>query len=108
MGSIQNIVRVALLQIGVIVAGVLGAGICHKISSLTERPMPVLPSVLYSYGAFGFIIPIVWVILALIICSREDASDTTKALIFWLGVLMVVALASLVLIVDGRGLMLQL
>ncbi len=87
--------------------GVLGAGICHKISTLNEEPMQFYPSILYGYGCYGFIIPIIWAILALSIWCREDASDTIKALVFWIGVLVLVVLAFLVVIIDGRGIFLS-
>ena len=105
MGSIHNIVRVALTQIGVIVAGILGAGLSHKISLITGRPMPFLSQILYSYGIFGFIIPIVWGTTTLIVRHRNEISDITKELLFWLGVLLLIALAVFVVVVDVRGLM---
>jgi hypothetical protein len=106
MGSVQNIVRVALMQIGVIVAGILGAGICHKIHSITEQPMPHPASALYEHGVYGFFIPILWAGLTLSICSRDHVSDAAKALTFWSGVILLIALAIFVVLIDGRSILL--
>lgn len=94
------------MQIGVIVAGILGAGLSHKISLITGQPMPFLSQTLYRYGVFGFIIPIVWATTTLILRRRNEISDTAIELLFWLGVLLLIALAIFAVVIDFRGLML--
>lgn len=100
MASIRNTVVVAIMQVGVIVAGVLAAGVCHKIWSANNTPVPSLVAMLCSYGVAGFCIPLAWGIGAVVILLRKDASEDVKDLIFWLGVLVLVGLIAFVLYAD--------
>ena len=96
MFSIRNTVIVALMQIGVIVAGVLAAGIWHKIWLSGGIKMPAPAALLYHYGEFGFAIPVVWAAFSLILMRRPEVADQTKALAFWFGVLLLLMVAGFV------------
>jgi len=98
MYSFRNTVIVAVMQIGVIVAGVLAAGLWHKAWSGMAMPFPA--SILYSYGIAGFSIPWFWSFLTLILFRRPEVSDETKELMFWSGVLVLLSLVVFVLYAD--------
>jgi hypothetical protein len=55
---------------------------------------------LYSYGVLGFFVPIVWSVFTLNLLHRPEVSGGIKGLTFWLGVLLVIALAIFVLYAD--------
>ena len=93
MASIKNTVIVALMQVGVIVFGVLGAAITCKQFSSMGAIISVLPVMLMHYGAFGFVLPLVWSATTLLLCRRPDISDDLKRLAFWSGVLLLLSLA---------------
>jgi hypothetical protein len=99
MSSIKNIVIVAISQVGVIVFGVLGAGVFHKECSLTGMAMPSLVALLYGYGFMGLCVPLAWSVGAVVLQLRPDVSDD-RTLMFWLGVLTFVALAFFCLYAD--------
>src|SRR5580698_1955552 len=100
MYSFRNTVIVAVMQIGVIVAGVLAAGLWHKTWSGANLAMPFPAAMLYSYGIAGFSIPLAWSILTLILIPRPEISDEAKDLMFWSGVLVLVSLVVFVLYAD--------
>jgi hypothetical protein len=100
MGSIRNTVIVAILQVGVVVAGVLAAGICHRIWMSRDWPVPPLIALLYNHGVMGLIIPLAWITGAATLHTRFGASDDVRALMFWLGVLVLVALTIFALYAD--------
>ena len=94
MNSVRNIVVVALMQIGVIVGGVLAAGLWHQYATINELPMPVPAAILYHYGYLGFLIPIGWSLLTLAALRQSEISDEWKAACFWFGVLILAAIIS--------------
>jgi hypothetical protein len=100
MWSTLNIVRVALMQVGAVIASILVGGVYHKFSSTSEPlgNMPPYQSWWYHYGGFGFCLPIVWVAISLYVYSHDDISEHTKFFVFWSGVLAFVALAVMVVI----------
>ena len=92
MSSIRNTVVVALMQVGVIVAGVLAAGICHRVWTTREWPVPSLVALLYNHGVAGLLIPLAWVTGAAVLQTRSSVSEDVRVLMFWLGVLVLIAL----------------
>ena len=100
MASIRNTVIVAILQVGVIVAGVLAAGVCHRVWVSSNLPLPPLVALLYNYGVAGLIIPLAWVTGAATLHTRSGVSDDVRTLMFWLGILVVIALTVFALYAD--------
>jgi hypothetical protein len=92
MGSIRNTVVVAIMQVGVIVAGVLAAGLCHRIWISHDWPSPPLVVLLYNYGIVGLLIPLAWAAGAVALQIRAGVSEDVRVLMFWLGVLGLIAL----------------
>jgi hypothetical protein len=100
MGSIRNTVVVAIMQVGVIVAGVLAAGVCHRIWTSRDWPLPPLVALLYNYGIAGLLIPVAWSIGAVVLQTRAGVSEDLRVLMFWLGVLALILLLLFVLYAD--------
>lgn len=88
------------MQVGVIVAGVLAAGVCQKVWSNDNMTMPVPVTLLYSYGVIGLLIPLAWSAGALALYRRPRVSDDIKSLMFWFGVLVLIALVVFVIYAD--------
>ena len=91
---------VAIMQVGVIVAGVLAAGVCHRMSASSNTAMPFLALALYGYGIVGLLIPLAWVTGAVVLQLRANISDSVKVLMFWLGILLLISLAIFVFCAD--------
>lgn len=100
MSSIRNTVVVALLQVGVIVAAVLAAGICHRVWMSRGWPPPPLVALLCSYGVVGLLVPLAWVAGAAVFHIRPGVSEDLRVLMFWIGVLVLIALAAFALYAD--------
>ena len=94
MWSIQNITRIALMQVGVVIANILASGVYHKWKSISD-PMPAYPDWWYQHGIWGFGLPICWVVLSVYLYNQDEIDESFKLLIFWLGVFAVIALAVL-------------
>ncbi len=97
MFTIRNATLVAIMQVGVIVAGVLAAGLWHKAATADGILIPFPVAFLYSYGSVGFVIPLAWIVVALLLRSRPEVSDEMKRLVFWFGVLVLIALITFVI-----------
>jgi hypothetical protein len=106
MWSLQNIVRVALMQVGVVVASVLIAGICHKFAVSYDPPVNLgpYPNWWYHHSLMGFCLPIVWTACALFLYTQDNISDFIKLAVYWLGVIAAVVLACLSVLSLFRGL----
>jgi hypothetical protein len=93
MYATKNIVMIALMQVGVIVAGVLGAGTSWKwLTSFNPLPAPAGMVLLMNYGASALILPLVWAILVLRLRGRATISEDMKNLACFSGVLLLLAL----------------
>ena len=92
MSSIRNTVVVALMQVGVIVAAVLAAGLCHRVWTTREWAVPMPVALLYNHGVAGLLIPLAWVTGAAVLQTRSSVSEDARVLMFWLGVLVLIAL----------------
>lgn len=100
MFTIYNATLVAIMQLGVIVAGVLAAGIWHKFSTINNMAMPSLAGLLYSYGIAGLSIPLIWLLFALLLRRSPVVTDGVKGLAFALGLLILIALGVFVIYAD--------
>jgi hypothetical protein len=100
MFTVRNTVRVAIMQVGVLVAGILASGLCHRLAAVNGISLSWPPVLLYNYGILGLAIPLIWTALALILHRRSEISDELKALVFLSGILLLVAFAAFVLYAD--------
>jgi low temperature requirement protein LtrA len=89
--SYTNIAIVGLLQIGTIVAGVLGAGAAYKmwaITGLTQDRYVVFAS---EYGFLFLAVPMVWIVAAMVTQHRNEEDDP-EVLTFMSGVALLLLL----------------
>ena len=100
MFTVRNTVILAIMQVGVIVAGTLGAGICHKLSFLWHVPMPVPAAFCYAYGVLGFVIPLTWGTIALLVERNTKLTDDLKDTVFASGIIILIVLVVFVIIAD--------
>jgi hypothetical protein len=98
--SIRNIVVLALMQAGVIVVGVLAAGLCHRVYTSNGMEVPGPVAALYNFGVIGLLIPLAWVTGAVSLQLRATVSDNAKVLVFWTGILILVVLVVFVIWTD--------
>lgn len=92
MFTIRNAVLIALMQIGVIVAGVLAAGVCNKWwASMGGGGLPLPMLILMNYGVIALAIPVVWIVLVLQLRNRSEASEDVKDFAFLSGIILLVA-----------------
>jgi len=100
MFSIKNAVYVAITQVGVIVMGVLAAGLCYKAQTDMGVRFPTAYMLLLNHAVMFLAIPLVWITVVLWFRSLPDASDDLKNLAFWSGVLLIIALVIFVFYAD--------
>ena len=92
MFTVKNAVYVAIMQVWVIVMGVLAGGLWLKSFNEMHVAPSAYISLLENYKHLFLIIPLIWITGTLIIRQQNNVSDETKNLIFWFGVLIVIAL----------------
>jgi hypothetical protein len=92
MFSVGNATLVAIMQVGVIVAGILASGLWHKASTSCGLFLPLPAMLVYKYGFIGFAIPILWLAVVLPIQTSAKASEELKTSAFWFGVLILISL----------------
>jgi hypothetical protein len=100
MFTVRNTLVVAIMQVGVIVAGTLASGLCHRLFAGTNIPMPWPAALLYSYGIVGFSIPLSWATVALLVERRTKVSDDLKMLVFLSGIAILILLVFFVIDAD--------
>jgi hypothetical protein len=100
MSRTKNIVIVAVLQVGVIVIGVLAAGLCRKVMALHDLPAPAPAIWLANFGVVMLLLPLAWAAGALVVHLRQGYSEDIRALVFWLGILLLIGLVAGVGYVD--------
>ena len=100
MFSIYNATLVAVMQVGIIVAGVLASGLWRRYSAVNHMPMPFAAGLLYDFSVIGFVIPFAWLTFALLLRRSPRVSDDMKGLAFWCGILLLIALVIFVLYAD--------
>ncbi|HWG46515.1 MAG TPA: hypothetical protein VN688_27380 [Gemmataceae bacterium] len=76
--TVRNIVILALIQVGVIVAGVLGAGACHKWYTTFNLLPPLETRLVSEYGFVALLLPVVWAAIALRAVRCEDESANLR------------------------------
>jgi len=100
--TITNTVLIAIMQVGVIVAGVLAAGASQKWWMTNEAPTPYLTTLLLRHGVLALTIPLAWSVLAVSLRRRPDISDGLKTLTFLAGILILIALAVIIVYAIAR------
>ena len=100
MSSIKNIVMLVIMQVGVIVAGVLAAGICHKSFAIRGLAVPFSATMVYSYGVLGLLIPLAWGTAAVALQLRPGVSEDLKTLILWSGILLLISMGAFAIYAD--------
>ena len=100
MFSIKNAVYVAIMQVGIIVIGVLAAGLCYKAQADMGVRFPAAYMLLLNHTVMFLAIPLVWITVVLWIRSRPETSDDVKNLAFWSGVLLIISLVIFVFYAD--------
>lgn len=93
----RNTLLVALLQVGVIIAGTLGAGVSRRLlAALGVSILPLSNTLLMNYGLAALGIPLVWGILALALRQRPHISENLKALVLFSGILILLLLVAMI------------
>lgn len=100
MFTIRNTVLIALMQVGIIVAGVLASGLGHRHCVAIGMDLPLPATLLYNFGVLWFSIPLAWLMTALVLLGRSEISEDARQLIFLLGIVLVVSLSVFVLYAD--------
>lgn len=93
MFSIANAVKIAVMQVGVIVIGVLAAATAYRSSNIGQGIIPLITIVATNFGGLLLVIPIAWIIGALQIRRADGISDDAKKLAFLSGVAILILLA---------------
>ena len=90
----RNLAILALVQIGTLVADVLGAGAVHKwYSELpTIIPVPLACRLLAEYGWLGLAAPLGWMCVAVAVLSRQGGSGRPAAFVAGAGVILLLLL----------------
>ena len=99
-GGIRNLVLIALMQVGVIVGGILGAGVFYKLAAVTHAQLPRPILALVTYGGFGLGLPLIWITTALLIRRRPDVAQEVKQLVHWLGLALLIGLGAFMIYAD--------
>jgi hypothetical protein len=87
----RNTAILALVQGGVLVAGVLAACVDHKWYTVANVRPPTPTALLAEYGFLALVLPLVWVTIALRVQQRNEDADS-KALVFGSGILLLLLL----------------
>ena len=95
--TLRNTAIMGLAQVGVIVAGVLAAGACHKWYATLGLSPPSSTALLAEYGFLALVLPVVWVTLAVQALRRTTDSGAPQ----WLAVSSGVVLLLLLLLGIG-------
>jgi hypothetical protein len=97
MFTVANAVLVALVQVGVIVLSILGAGLTSRI--FKDLPLPAVTKFLVHYGFILMAFPLLWITTAIWIRIRKDVDEDAKTLVFFCGI----GLAVMLLFFGGYG-----
>src|SRR5262245_45931970 len=93
--TIHNAVLIALLQVGMIVFGCLGAAMSFRLTSPHGGPMRLPTLLLLDYWLAFMALPLVWITTALVMRRKPEVSFDAKGTVFWLGVVLLAGLGIL-------------
>jgi hypothetical protein len=103
MFTILNATRLALIQVGILTIGVLGAGLRYKFFTMGGWQPPLLTRLAANYGVISLILPLVWITVAVLV-HRSELSEAAKNIVFLSGaVLVAVMIISFIIIDFGQG-----
>jgi hypothetical protein len=100
MFSIRNAVYVAIMQVGVIVAGALAAVLLLKPWTEMNFHLSIPVALLINHTIIFLAVPVVWITFALLVRRRPQVSVLVKDLVFLSGILVLIALGIFVLYAD--------
>jgi hypothetical protein len=87
-----NTAILGLIQIGVVVVGVIGAGVtAHRLGEFGIA-IPAWSSTTAAYGWFALAIPVVWITTSMILQHRDEVSDFPEGLTYFSGYLVLLLL----------------
>jgi hypothetical protein len=95
--TVRNTVILALAQVGVIVAGVLGGGATVKWYATMQVRPPAAAALVAEHGHFALALPLFWAGVALYFLHRERGDEDVGWLVFLSGL----ALLLLLVVVAG-------
>ena len=87
--TVRNTTIMALVQVGLIVAGVLGAGAAHKRYTMGGVSPPRSMALLSERGYFALILPLIWVGLAIVAFRRSQEDEFYPLLAVCSGILLI-------------------
>ena len=93
--TIPNAIRLALMQVGVIVAGILAAGIGYHAVNEIGGSMPVSTVFLVHFGLWLLALPLSWITVATRLQRNPESSDRSRTATFLCGILALVLLTLL-------------
>ena len=91
----KDSVRVAIIQVVIIVFGVLGTGATQHWWALLKKPVPAFQQWVMDWGLVLFILPLGWILWYLRVLRREGTSEELKRLAFQVGLMLAVMLVFL-------------
>jgi|GEM_PF-1884251 len=102
MFTTNNPVRVALMQVGVIVGGILAAGLGYRVAEDIGRTIPVSTALLVHFGFWLLALPLVWIAVAVRLRNNAAVSNRKKTLTFVVGLALLVVLTLFSLYAAGQ------
>jgi hypothetical protein len=98
MSSRSNIVVLALVQVGLIVAGILGAGVTFRALGGEEATFafPATTMMLIRYGMALLILPVIWMVAVLNLRLSSRVPEELKSAAFGSGFVVLLALLLLI------------
>src|SRR5262245_37216759 len=93
--TVRNVVLIAVMQVGVVVMGVLAAGVSQRWWAINGTPIPVVTILVQQYGMLAFTIPLLWTISILRLRLRSEVSDRLKAAVFAAGIAILITLIAI-------------
>jgi len=97
MFTTQNAVRLALMQVGVIVGGILAAGIGYHAMDEMGSTVPVSTVFLVHFGFWLLALPVLWISVAIRFRNNPEISDGMRTAAFMAGIGMIVLIGGLAL-----------
>jgi len=92
MFSISKAIKVALMQVGVIVAGILAASVGYHAASGRVGFVPASTTFLVHFGFLLLALPLAWITAAVRIRNSEASSRRLRALAIGSGIALIIGL----------------